>query len=250
MNMPAVGNVKALKVLEDSHIASFLAPIGAILTCFLVLFFLVRPKVIETVSIRSMNDELVAKSQALVVKAELLSTLDTAVLDDQVRRAELVLPSDKAIFSLIRQIELAAGANGILLDGIDLVAVPAGQAQAPLPAGKVELAPKVQVKVTTSSNYASFLSFLRTLFSTSRIVGISDLNLLTETTGDTSTLKSIITIDAYWRALPEQLASIETPVEAVDAAELQILQRVVAVPEASAAAAPLPTGRSDLFSPF
>lgn len=267
MNLPSVSantSLKIGKVLDFSKISTFGAPIGAIAISVLILLFVVWPKLTEALRLRSTNAELEVRSLALAQKAQFLGTLDKFELDTQLGAAELILPSEKDVFSFVRQVESAASANGVLLTKVD--AAP-GQlspidevapAAASAPGTVVDPAPKIQVKVSMTSDYASLLNFLKTIQSVSRVTGIRDLTISSGASEQSAVLSSSLVIDAYWKPLPSELGSIEAPVEALTEAEKLILGRVdYQLSEGSESAAPLPAivpsvpvGKTDLFAPF
>ncbi len=259
MELPSITtNVKATKV-DASKISVYGVPIVAILVALLVAFFVVWPKFSEALSLRATNSELVVRVDALSGKANVLSSLDRAELESQLALSEQILPSDKGTFGFVRQVESAAASSGIFLDQVDLVpgsldGVDSAPVAGTTEAAEKSIAPTLQVRVSTTSDYSSLLTFINTLFSVSRVVGINELIVASDVDSEgVSALKASFLIDAFWKPLPGQLGSIESPVKTLSASEIAILDRVKTL-EVSGAPAPIvpavPTGRVDLFAPF
>ena len=261
MNLPGSvsANLKIARGVDVSRITTFVAPIFGIIVSVLVSFLIVYPKISEALRLRASNEELAIRVGTLAAKAQFLSGLDKVLLDTQLGAAEALLPSDKSPFVFIREIESAAGANGVVLNKVDIAPGPLSTTSAlapapPAPGAVSEPAAKIQVRVSTTSTYGSLLGFLSRLYGLSRVVGIRDLTIAAGSADQPSALRGSMVVDAYWKSLPTDLGSVEAPVESLTAVEAEVLKRVKA-PEAGAAAPSgavpsVPTGRPDLFAPF
>lgn len=270
MKLPALPNIKIGYSENLSRFAKVAAPVGVIAVSVLVLIFVVWPKFGDVLSLRTVNNELAARAQKLETKAQMLSGYDKNQLESQLGFSEALLPSDKEVFSLVAQIERAAGASGVVLNKVDAspgsvsdgntqgqnantapVNLP-GTVQTPADAAAGNT-PRVQVKVSLSSDYKSFLQFLNNVFAFSRVLVIRDLALSSvggtgQTTGQ---IKTLITIDAYYQPLPRELSSVEAPIDDLTQSEIKRLNQVKA--SGTSGQPPLPPvqgGRSDLFAPF
>jgi len=264
MNLPSISsNLKAeTKGLDFSRYTTFGAPIAAIVVSLIVLVVVVIPRFSQALKVRSSDADLASRVNALNQKSTLLSGLDESQLQDELKTAEEAVPSDKSIFPIVRQIETTASQNGVILDKVDvspgaLSDSSAGASPSPAPNSQsagtqtTSAAPSVEVKISTTSDYRSFLKFLSALYTLPRVVSIGDLTL--GATG--SSLNVDIVIDAYWKALPTQLGSVETPLAQLTAQEQEVLKNVQAAEATNSAATSSaipdePTGRNDLFAPF
>lgn len=260
MELPLLGvNLNNLKIgrLDISKFATLGAPIAAISVSFVILVFIVWPRFSEAIKLRSSNAQFSSQAEALASKAQLLSSLDKVKLDSHLGLAEQILPSDKSVFPFVREVEVAAARNGVFLSRVDVapgslsgdsgVAVPtAGETPDP--------APKIQVKISMTSDYRSLLNFLSNMYSVSRVIGIRDFTISSGAPMGESALalKTSVIIDAYWKPLPTQLGSIESPVESLTQEEEEILAMVQAagITTPPAVVPTVPTGRADLFAPF
>ncbi len=263
MNLPTLSLSKITGRLEVSRAASLVSPIAAIIASALIIVLVVWPKFSEVLRLRTANEQLASRARTLEEKVTKLQNLDRSLLEEQLSAAEQLLPSDKAVFSLVGQVERAVGTSGVLLNGIEVApgvldpseqtedkSKPASGAPATAKEGEAEIAPKIQVKVSVGSDYKSFIQFLTNIVSMSRVVSIKDLSL--SSSGESNQVKAALTIDAYWQVLPKELPSIEAPFEEITDSESARLEQVrttglvsppVAVPV-------VPLGRSDLFAPF
>lgn len=215
------------------------------------------PKFTEVLNLRSDNVRLDEQAVNLENKAKELADFNKAELDQQLSAAEQLLPSKKEVFLVIAQIERTASANGILINKIDAAPGSVGLETAT----EVVTAPVSQlgqqafdasvipIKISLTGDYRSFLQFVRSLLSLSRVVGIGDLTL--SASGESSQLRVGMTVNSYWQPLPSQLGSIESPVQELTQQEKDLLSDVqlevfVPTPELP----PVTTGKSDIFAPF
>lgn len=259
MNLPSLPvNLKIAKSGDIARLGTFGAPAGAVLVCAIVLILVVWPKMSQALKIRATNAEFSSRIAAFSTKLSILSSLDEKQLESQLGSAEQILPSDKAVFSFVRQIEAASSKNGVILDKVDVAPgiLSGADSEIAVPSAGVvvEAAPKIQVKISIQSDYRAFLSFFRDLYSVPRVIGIRDLSISSGTGENGNILSSSFVVDAYWKSLPTELGSIESPVVDLTSEEKKMLESVKAVEVASGAtssAVPaVPTGRSDLFAPF
>lgn len=243
-------------------IITFVAPISAIVVSAIVLAVVVWPRVSQVMRMRTENKEFESRAQLMAQKIKLLETLSQTTLNKQLGDAELIIPSDKAIFTFVRQIEDVAEKSGIVLAKIDtqpgslsgsVGAAPVGLPSAGAGSGSTQdAAPKMQVRVDISADYRSFLSFIENLFSLARITAIRELSISTGGEG-IGALRISMTIDAFWKSLPTELGSIETPIQNLTSEQTKILQRAsTAVSSGLSIQIPtlVPVGKQDLFAPF
>lgn len=257
MNLPTVAIPKVSEGFEARSL-TLIAPIGGILASLLIMFLIVWPKYNQIKELKASNDDLAVRAQSIEEKALTLSSLDGVLLEKQLAAAEAMLPSEKNVFSFIRQIETTAGSTGVLLsrveavtgtinDGGNLQVPPA--AAAPIPgAESVSTAPKVQARLAVTSSYSSLLQFLSSLYKGARVVTIDDLTVATS--GDAQ-IRASITVDAYWKPLPVDLGSIEKVVVKLNNDETALLESVASEGLSSGSQVPeVPLGRPDLFAPL
>lgn len=277
MNIPVL-SVPKVGASQDASKAVVLAvPIGAIVASFLIMALVIWPKVNDILELRGDNALLAQRANALESKAKILSTLNESKLEDQLASAEQILPSDKNVFGILRQIEIAAQLSGVLLNKTEVVAgtintgpapgaggtvpVSPGGVQQPVPAnppiantpagvGQQLGAPSVQLRLSLTSDYQSLLRFLSSLYSFSRIVNVDSVNVAASV-GESVQLSTSFSVDAYWKQLPSNLGSVENPIQTLTAQEEELLSKVqdpnvIQTPEVPE----VPLGRQDLFSPF
>lgn len=253
----AVGNLKIFKLAPS---------VLGIIVCIIVIVLVVWPKFNAVVKLRSENKQLEMRVLALEDKAKLLSSFSHGRLEDQFTISERLLPSDKAVFSMVSQIEKAASVSGVILNKLDLVpGAVSDQGSAPLSGGTVaptgaqgEITslgvdtPRIQVKVSITSDYLSALRFLKTLVSFQRVVAISDLAIGANSTTGGGSLRATMVVNAFWKPLPKELPAIEAPVADITDVEAKLLESIASIQEASASAIvpKVPLGRPDLFAPF
>lgn len=280
----AIPTFTTLKVGSNAQIAklSAYAPsVGAFIVSLVVVLFIVWPKFTEVLRLRTANSELASRVELLGKKAGTLSSYaqDKDQLEAQLGAADQMLPSGKGVFTLIAQVEGAARSSGVLINKIDIapgavegssaksstgaqtgpqqavspVAPPAAVGNLPAAQSVIGdssgIAPKIQAKLSITSDYKSFLQFITNLLSLSRVVEIKDLSVAAaEGSGQ---IRASLAVDAYWQALPSELSAIESPVETLTSDEEEKLSRITDTGLITTPTLPsVPLGRSDLFAPF
>lgn len=255
------------------------APASAIGVCAIVLMFVVWPTVDKLIKLNISNRNLSERALKLDQKAKDLVSLDRDLLDKQLGAGEMMLPSDKGVFIMVQQLEKVASSSGVILNKVDVTpgtvgdnmtlgqsGTAQGTAGAPVVApgqGAADLGelavstPKVQLKVSLTSDYSAFLQFLSALSALPRVVSVHDLTLASSSVGSSAALRSVLTLDAYWSPLPKELPDVETPINKLSSNEEKLLNDVsfqsasFGGSEISAPAGPqVPIGRSDIFAPF
>lgn len=257
MNLPTISLSGKNEGLEVTKGLSLAPSIVGVLISLVVVFFVVWPKFQEVRDLRSSNVELTKRVQSLETKASKLASLDKDTLEKQLAAAEQLLPSDKDIFPLLRQIEITASSSGVLLNKIDVVAgtinqsVAAPLANANNPSTTAGLAPSVQVELSTTSSYSSFLQFLASLGASSRVLAVENLTLSSVSAEGGPQVRSALSLSAFWKPLPSDLGQIEAPIEDLTEEETAKLKEIEAVAVASRPQLPsVALGRNDLFAPF
>lgn len=271
MNLPTITLPKLGNPAFAAKVTGFAAPIAAMTVSVIVIAFIVWPKFSDVMRLRTENKQLEIRATSLEAKAQKLATYDKDVLDNQLVAAEQLMPSDKGIFSIVSRVERAAAASGVLLSSIEVVApgqaaaqkAPSASGGSATPAPVASPAPaapvagqtaggesKVQLRVSVSSDYKSFLQFLSNILAIPRVLSVAEMGLAAgSASGGSSQLKTGFLIDAYYLPLPRELSSIETPIEDLTASEVGLLNKAVSE-EASVVVPAVPVGRSDLFASF
>lgn len=263
MNLPTVVMPK-VGAGEDASKALVLAvPIGAIIASFLILALVIWPRVNDIFELRKDNDAFSDRAGNLESKAKILASLDEAALEDQLAAAEQLLPSDKNVFPILRQVETAAALSGVLPTKTEVVvgtinersglvppAVQAPVANVSPNSPSLGVAPSVQLRLSISSDYQSLLQFLSNLYAFSRVVSVDSVNI-SASQGESVQLGTSLSVDAYWKQLPSNLGSVENPIQKLTPDEENLLKNVqepnvIKTPEVPE----VPFGRQDLFSPF
>ncbi len=255
MNLSAIAMPKVKDGQDLSGIIGVAIPIGGIVISILIAALIIWPKVTEILELRTSNEQLRGTVQTLEQKAEILSGLDQVKLEEQLAAAEQLLPSDSNAFSILRQVEDTANTTGVLLSKIEVVTgsfsegggagVSASEASAEL-----NLAPAVEIRLSLTSDYQSLLGFISGLYSFSRVASIDSLSV-SAGGGDEGLLSTSFAVNAYWKQLPQNLGSIEAPVENLTTAEEELLANVKSPQRTkSAPVPPVATGRGNPFNPY
>ncbi|OGD89107.1 hypothetical protein A3F45_04185 [Candidatus Curtissbacteria bacterium RIFCSPHIGHO2_12_FULL_41_17] len=260
MQLPTIAILKSENSAQLTKLTNLAAPVGALVISVLILIFVVWPKFSEVLRLRTANRDLTTRAFNLTQKADKLGSLDNLLLEGQLVAAEQLLPSDKSVFTLVSQIEKTAGASGVLLSRVELTPGNLSENAAPdkpvaaQSAAKDDtlgVASKIQLKISISSDYRSLVIFLNNILSLPRAVAVRDLTIAASSSSGSSQIKASMLVDAYWKALPKQLASIESPVEEPTPNEASRLERISSTGFSTLPSIPsVPLGRQDIFAPF
>lgn len=267
MNMPSFAIPKSTqKSLDLSKLIAFAPSVVAIVASVAIGFFVVWPKFGETLRLQKSNKDLEISAGKLEDKAQALATLDKNKLKSQLGAAEQLLPSEKGIFTFIRQMENVRNDSGVVISNLSVGSVgqfssgsetaPSGSATAPPPAPAAADSlvtsagvSQVDMKLSVSSDYKSVLKFLDAVYALPRVTNIKDLTFGVGTTGQISTN---LVVSSMWQALPKDLPAVEAPVVLVSSKNEALLSKVentgavsspVVVPD-------VPKGKPDIFTPF
>src|SRR3989344_3860560 len=146
-----------------------LAPsVIGIIVSLAVVIFVIWPKFNEIVKLRSENAHLDERAKALEDKVRILGVFSQKELEAKFVLAEKLIPSDKAVFSMITQVEKAASISGVILDKRDLVPGSASDQNAASGDSVVSATgvtgdtgslgvdtPRIQIRVSIISDYLS-----------------------------------------------------------------------------------------------
>lgn len=274
MHLPAIAMPKIPGMPDISRFTGLAAPVVAIAVSILVTVFVTWPKFSEVLTLRTSNQDLAVRLSSLSEKAAILQSLssDQEELELHLARAEQLLPSDKNVFSVIQFVEDVSGSSGVLLNRLEVSpgavggpgqGVPASASPPQASAGPgggttVDAAPKVSLKLAVTSDYLSFLEFIGSILSFSRVVSVGDLSLSASgSTGQAYEIRSSFTLNAFWQSLPSELASVESPVEVLTNDEKELLEKVkftgitqTFTPSGGdGQTQTIPTGKIDIFAP-
>ncbi len=261
MNLPQITTARVGGATQDlSKAISLAVPLGGVIASLLIAFLIIWPKINEIFELKKSNEQLVVRAQKIEDKAAFLVTLDKVELEEQLAAAEQLLPSDKKVFTVLKQVEETAAVSGVLLNKIDVVVGTLGDTAAPeaVPAaGSLNassnfqsIAPSVQLKLSATSDYPSLLRFLTSIYSFSRVITIDSISL-SAGVAEGVQIRTVFTLDAHWKILPQTLGSVESPVQALTLQEEELLSKVASPEVIEAPVVPqVPTGRGDLFTPF
>ncbi len=246
-----------------------LAPsVVGIAICIAVIIFVIWPKFNEVMKLRSENVHLDQRAKALEDKVSLLSGISQQQLEDKFILAERLIPSDKSVFSMVAQVEKAASNSGVILNKLDLVP---GSVNDPNAAASDTIVsstgvsgesgsigvntPRIQIRVTITSDYQSVLRFLSAVMASHRAVSVTDLSIGSDVSSSGTgggSLRTTMVVNAFWKPIPKELPAIETPIADISEAEEKLLDKIANTIEATVSAdvPKVPLGRPDLFAPF
>lgn len=268
MDMPTLSGIRGGNSIQVARATSLAPSAVAIVVSLVIALFVVWPKFSEVIRLRTDNEQLSQRSVKLSEKAQILDSLNQDDLESQLNVANQLLPSDKGVFTLIRTVEQAAGASGVLLDRVEVspgsiqqdaknapntaqTSSPQSSNNTSSKAGTLGV-PKIELKIAVSSDYKSFLQFLNNLLGKARVVAISDLSISSASSGGSGQIRSSLLLDAYWQPTPTELSAIESPLSELTPSELKRLEAVQASSSAqtNTFVPSVPLGRTDLFAPF
>ncbi len=274
MEVPSLTLAKrAEKSFDMSRIMLFGPAVVAILASVVIGVLVVWPKYSEMRRLSESNKTLAETAVKLENKAATLSKMDREELRVQLAAAELLLPSNKSIFTFIRQIEDVRSASGVIITNLSVGSVGkfsskdsagsagaddgAGAAGAPVPPppgaagggqspnlGDVK---SVTMNVSVTSDFDQIFRFLNEVYSLPRVTTVSGLAFTIDRSG---LIATTMEINSLWQDRPAQLASVEAPLPELSGGELALLKKVesegvvgtpVEIPD-------VPRGKANIFS--
>ncbi|MEK7581332.1 MAG: hypothetical protein AAB512_03540 [Patescibacteria group bacterium] len=272
MNLPALSvSAKGEKAIDLSKILIFAPSVIAIIASVAIGFLVVWPKFNEVLRLKDSNKTLEETAVKLEGKAEALSGFDKTKLRTQLSEAEQLLPSDKSIFTFIRQVEDTRNSSGVVITNLSVgnvgqfksetgnksSAAAPGEAIPPPPAAAPDTTDpaaaagvsQVDMKLALTSDYRSILQFLTGIYNLPRVTLVKDLSL--SKSADGGQLTTSLSIVSLWQPLPLELASVEAPLGAIDDNEAKLLASVESAGAAAPAVVPdVPKGKPDIFATF
>lgn len=264
----AVAGKKAERSFDLSKVFLFGPSILAIAISLLIAFLVVWPRFGEAQRLKVSNKTLEETAVKLEAKAEALSRLDQDQLKTQLTAAEQLLPSEKGIFTFIRQIENVRNGSGVVITNLSVGSVgqfstgsetTVGDSQngAPVPPPSAPPAAgaqpdlgdvsKVTMKVTLTSDFDQIFGFLNQLYALPRVTTVSGLSFSLDQGG---LIGTTMDINSLWQELPSELPSVEAPLATISEPEAALLKKVesegsvaspVVVPD-------VPKGKTNIFA--
>jgi len=264
MNLPTLATgAKVEKSLDIAKMVLFAPPALAILASVLIAFFVVWPRFNDVLGLQKSNKILRESALVLEQKATALESVDRSRLKTQLLAADQLIPSDKNIFNFIGQVEETRNSSGVAITNLSVGSVGQFGTAKPDASGKAAPTPppapdagdpsivgasEVQMKLSLTSDYRSFVQFLDGIYALPRVAIVRDIAFASVDSQITTTM----TINALWAPLPTELASVESPLLTLTKNQEDLLAKIetsgtstsqLPVPE-------VPKGRNDIFTPF
>lgn len=273
MNLPTFSVAKRTeKSIDFSKVFIFGPSVIAIVASFFIAILVVWPKFNQALTLKEGNKTLAETASNLEQKADALSKLDKVKLKSQLSAAEQLLPSEKNIFTFIRQVENVRNSSGVVITNLSVGTV--GQFKAAETGGRQEAqtgaaavgtsaavpppaepnseeqagVSVVTMKVSVSSDFNQIFQFLNELYALPRVTTIKELSFAIDQ--QSSQLTTSLDINSLWQPLPTEMASVEAPLASLDQSDVDLLAKVESTGAVSSPVVvpDVPKGKSNIFS--
>jgi Tfp pilus assembly protein PilO len=198
--------------------------------------------------------KLVANLESLRVKLDVLSGIDSVLIDERVKKMEAVFPSHKPVVELISTLSQLSGKHGLSFGGVSLTPGSLEEAEAEdkakksaKEAGLLDLKFGFQV----GGNFDDILAFMSDLENIAPLMKIEQVALSIKTNPLFQTEITLVIADikvaAFYQPPPKSLGAVTKPVELLSRDDEAVLNQLVNFKTFEAVFPVAPTGKADLF---
>jgi Tfp pilus assembly protein PilO len=219
----------------------------------LMLVFLLRPAAAKLIERLQTKRQLEKRLSQLETKFEVLSGIDSILIDNRVRQMEAVFPSEKPIVELMGSLSQLALENGLTFGGITLSPGSLSQEESKTknkkanPEGLFDLRFGFQV----GGDFDKISQFLAALENTSPLMKIESVGMSIKTNPlferEATLVVAEIEVLAYYQAPPKTLGSVDKPVKLLSKNEELLLNKLVGFRTFPFVIPQAPSGKENLF---
>lgn len=182
-------------------------------------------------------DELSSKNKILDSKITVLSSLQKAELDAQVKTAILAVPSENPILFALSAVRSLAQESGLILSNFRI-----GEKQEQQGAGERD----IEMSFSVSGIAPSVFSFIKTIQAAAPLMRITGFGASSISGG----FSTNISVSSSWQSLPGELSKTESPLEGISSAEMELLGKLAKLrkPPIGEVSFSSPAGKENPFS--
>lgn len=215
----------------------YLFPSLALLMILLLFNFVVKGKIFEIFKMRGEIREQREKLSRLIEKQTALAALDETTLKEQFLLANEAIPSKRDVAGFLAQVERIALENGLLVEGVSLeggeiATESAEKTEEKEATAKKKSEDKFESRVTVKGELERIRDFLDKLLRSRRVVEINKVQLSApfSQTATPSAMTATLTVDVFFKLLPETMGAAEAPLPQITQKEKDIYEQVSLFP--------------------
>jgi hypothetical protein len=188
MNKKANLDKDALKLLYTRY-KSYLIPIGAILICVFLFIYIISPQMQNIQDLQNQEKLEAKKLDILKSNLDLLYSLDSQTLDNQLKLVSKALPAEKDFIGVINGLSIVSSKSNTTLGDYGFSVGEIGKSPT-----TVKGVPKLEFTLTVNGSLNNLINFLKELKKTAPLSEIKTISL----TNSSTTLSMIF----YYKPLP------------------------------------------------
>lgn len=227
------------KTLKDSlqGFKIYLFPAFTLGVILILFNFLVKGKIEDVFEVQKEIKGQRERLSRLVEKQTALSALDEEALRGQFLLANEALPSKREAAGFLVQIERVALESGLFVKNVSLeggeIATQSGEKEegASTPKKKKD---QFVSQVEIEGKVDQVADFIRKLLESRRIVQVSKVELIAPSSGAViatpSATKATLTIDVFFKILPESMGEVESPLPQLSPRESEVYDTIALYP--------------------
>lgn len=216
----------------------YIFPIIIILSCFILIFFIIFPQIKELISNVRLEKQLKSRQGLLEAKAQVLENLNEQDLSVKVGSVLTSYPAEKDFATVIGLIQQLAAQSGFSLTTLSL-----GSASA-----KYGDSQSYGVKVETVGPKNLLANFINSVEDTPRIMRVATLEVAT--TRDANIVNVALEIQILFGSLPQTFGTVDSPLPQLTAKDEELIAKLTAQTPVAAPAQPVtlsPRGKANPF---
>lgn len=212
----------------------YLFPSFVFLVVLFLFNFVVRGKISEIFKTRGEIGEQRERLSRLVEKQTVLAALDEVALKEEFLLSNEAIPSKRDVAGFLTQVERIALETGLLVEGVSLeggeIATESAEKEEVLSQKKSEDGFRSQV--TIKGEVERIRDFLERLLKSRQVVEVNKVQLSApfSQTATLSAMTAILTVDVFFKLLPETMGMAETPLPQITQKEKEVYEQIYSFP--------------------
>lgn len=212
----------------------YLFPSFSLLVILLLFSFVVKGKILEIFKIRGEIRSQRERLSRLIEKQTALAALDETTLKEEFLLANEAIPSKRDVAGFLAQVERIALESGLLVEGVSLegggIATESAEEQETSARKKGE--DMFRSRVAIKGEVERIRDFLSKLLKSRRVVEVNKVQLTApfSQTATPSAMTAILTVDVFFKLLPETMGAAEAPLPQITQKEKEVYEQISSFP--------------------
>lgn len=217
----------------------YVFPIIVILSCFILIVFIIYPQIINLISNARLEKQLKERQGVLEAKAQVLESINEQDLSIKVNSVLTAYPAEKDFASVVGLLQQLASQSGFSLTTLSL-----GHSSSAKYAGSQSY----NVKLEILGPKSLLTGFIDSIEESPRIMRVGTLELTT--TRDTNVVNSILEIEVLFASLPATFGTVDSPLPQLTTKDEELIAKLAASALSQAPTQPVTLGPRGKTNPF